>query len=80
VENACLIGMGAIILDGAVIGAESIVGAGALVTQGKVFAPRSLILGAPAKVVRTLADDEIARLYASADLYVALKNEYLRCK
>ncbi|MDR1910876.1 MAG: gamma carbonic anhydrase family protein [Helicobacteraceae bacterium] len=77
VDNACLIGMGAIVLDGAKIGAESIVGAGALVTQGKIFPPRSLILGAPAKAVRTLNDDEVSELYASAKRYVALKNEYL---
>ncbi|MDR1452186.1 MAG: gamma carbonic anhydrase family protein [Helicobacteraceae bacterium] len=77
VENACLIGMGAIILDGAVIGAESIIGAGALVTQGKVFPPRSLILGSPAKVVRSLNDGEIAELYASASRYTELKDKYL---
>jgi carbonic anhydrase/acetyltransferase-like protein (isoleucine patch superfamily) len=76
IANACLIGMGAIILDGAKIGAESIVGAGALVTQGKVFPPRSLILGSPAKVVRSLNDSEVAELYASADRYVSFKNLY----
>lgn len=77
IENACLIGMGAIILDGAVIGAESIVGAGALVTQNRVFPPRSLILGSPAKVARTLSDGEVKELYASASRYVALKSSYL---
>ncbi|MDR2152059.1 MAG: gamma carbonic anhydrase family protein, partial [Helicobacteraceae bacterium] len=60
VESACLIGMGAVVLDGAVIGAESIVGAHALVTRSKVFAPRSLIIGSPAKAVRSLNDDEVA--------------------
>jgi carbonic anhydrase/acetyltransferase-like protein (isoleucine patch superfamily) len=78
IEDACLIGMSATILDGAVIGRESIVGAGALVTGGKVFPPRSLILGSPAKVVRTLTDDEVAELYASAKRYVGFKNHYLR--
>lgn len=77
IENACLIGMGAVILDDAVIGSESIVGAGSLVTKGKVFPPRSLILGSPAKVVRTLNDKEIASLYASSKTYVNLKNDYL---
>lgn len=77
IEDACLIGMSATILDGAVIGKESIVGAGALVTKGKIFPPRSLIMGSPAKVVRELTDEEVAELYASAKRYVAFKNEYM---
>jgi len=77
IEDACLIGMSATILDDAVIGKESIVGAGALVTKGKVFPPRSLIIGSPAKVVRELTDDEVAELYASAKRYVAFKEDYL---
>ena len=76
IEDACLIGMSATILDGAVIGKESIVGAGALVTKGKKFPPRSLILGSPAKVVRELTDDEVSELYASAKRYVKFKNSY----
>jgi len=77
IEDACLIGMSATILDGAVIGKESIVGADALVTKGKVFPPRSLIMGSPAKVVRELTDEEVKELYASAARYVSFKNEYL---
>ena len=76
IEDACLIGMSATILDGAVIGRESIVGAGALVTKNKVFPPRSLIMGSPAKVVRELSDEEVAGLYASAKRYVAFKEDY----
>ncbi|RLA69047.1 MAG: gamma carbonic anhydrase family protein [Epsilonproteobacteria bacterium] len=76
IENACLIGMSATILDGAVIGKESIVGASALVTKNKVFPPRSLIVGSPAKVVRTLNDEEVAELYASAKRYVTFKEDY----
>ncbi len=76
IEDACLIGMSATILDDAVIGRESIVGAGALVTKGKVFPPRSLILGSPAKVVRTLTDEEVAELYASAKRYVTFADGY----
>lgn len=76
IENACLIGMSATILDGAVIGKESIVGAGALVTKNKVFPPRSLIMGSPAKVVRELYDAEIQELYASARRYVEFKKDY----
>ncbi len=76
IEDACLIGMGATILDGAVIGKESIVGATALVTKNKVFPPRSLILGNPAKVVRELSDEEVASLYHSAQNYVKFKGLY----
>ena len=76
IENACLIGMSATILDGAVIGKESIVGAGSLVTKNKVFPPRSLIMGSPAKVVRALREEEVAELYASAERYVAFKEDY----
>ncbi len=77
IEDACLIGMSATILDGAVIGKESIVGAGSLVTKNKRFPPRSLIMGSPAKVVRELTDAEVAELYASAKRYVEFKNNYL---
>jgi len=76
IEDACLIGMSATILDGAVIGKESIVGAGSLVTKNKHFPPRSLIMGSPAKVVRTLTDGEVAELYASAERYVGFKDTY----
>ena len=77
IEDACLIGMSATILDGAVIGKESIVGAGSLVTKNKVFPPRSLIMGSPAKVVRELTDEEIKELYESAKRYVKFKNDYI---
>jgi carbonic anhydrase/acetyltransferase-like protein (isoleucine patch superfamily) len=68
--------MSATILDGAVIGKESIVGAGSLVTKNKKFPPRSLIKGSPAKVVRELSNAEVEELYASAKRYVDFKNEY----
>ena len=77
IEDACLIGMSATILDGAVIGKESIVGAGSLVTKNKVFPPRSLIMGSPAKVVRELTDEEVKELYESAKRYVKFKNDYI---
>lgn len=76
IEDACLIGMSATILDDAVIGKESIVGAGALVTKGKKFPPRSLIIGSPAKVVRELSEDEVKELYASAKRYVGFMKGY----
>lgn len=70
VGDECLIGMGAVILDGAVIGKQSIVGAKALVTQGAKIPPGSLVLGAPAKVVRALSREERAGLKAWAVKYV----------
>ncbi|WP_416233083.1 gamma carbonic anhydrase family protein, partial [Castellaniella sp.] len=55
---------------------HSLVGAGALVTEGKVFPERSLILGAPAKAVRTLSDEEVAALQRSAKDYAARAAHY----
>jgi carbonic anhydrase/acetyltransferase-like protein (isoleucine patch superfamily) len=76
IENGCLIGMGATILDGAVIGEGSIVGANSLVTSNKVFPPHSLIMGTPAKVVKTLDKDRVESLLEHAQRYVRFKNEY----
>lgn len=76
IKKASLIGMSATILDGAVIGEESIVGAGSLVTKNKIFPPRSLIMGSPAKVVRELSDEEVQELYNSAKRYVEFKKDY----
>lgn len=70
VEDGCLVGMGAVVLNGAVIGAGSLVGAGALVTEGKRFPPRSLVVGSPARPLRSLDDDAVARLLESAASYV----------
>lgn len=70
VEDECLIGMGATILDGAVIGAQSIIGANALVTQGTVVPPGSMVLGSPAKVVRPLTPEQRGSLRAWAQKYV----------
>jgi len=78
IRDECLIGMGAIILNRAVIGSQSIVGAGALVTEGKVFPPRSLILGNPAKVVRSLSDEEVLDIGATAVRYVKVAEEAAR--
>lgn len=76
VQNNCLIGMSATILDGAVIGEGSIVGANSLVTQGKKFPPRSLIMGSPAKVVKALDKDDVDGLIKHAEHYVDYKNDY----
>ncbi|WP_309662008.1 gamma carbonic anhydrase family protein [Sphingomonas sp.] len=69
IADDCLIGMGARILNGAVLGTECLVGAGALITEGKTFEPGSLIVGAPARVVRPLTDDEKAAIRVSASHY-----------
>lgn len=71
VEDEVLVGMGATILDGAVIGAQSIVGAHALVTQGFHAPPGTLVLGTPARVVRSLTAAERARLKHWAEKYAA---------
>jgi carbonic anhydrase/acetyltransferase-like protein (isoleucine patch superfamily) len=71
VGDEVLIGMGAVILDGAVIGKQSLIGAKALVTQGIKIPPGSLVLGAPAKVVRKLTPKERAGLKWWAEKYVA---------
>jgi carbonic anhydrase/acetyltransferase-like protein (isoleucine patch superfamily) len=70
IGDECLVGMGAVILDGAVIGKQSIIGAKALVTQGVKIPPGSLVLGAPAKVVRKLTMKERAGLKWWAQKYV----------
>jgi carbonic anhydrase/acetyltransferase-like protein (isoleucine patch superfamily) len=69
VADRCLIGMGAIILNGAEIGQESIVGAGALVTEGKKIPARSLVLGNPARIVRVVKDSEIEKIKETAQHY-----------
>lgn len=71
-----LIGMGAIVLNGARIGNNCLVGAGALVTEGKEFPDNSLIVGSPAKVVRTLDDAAADRLRKSAADYVANQKRF----
>jgi gamma-carbonic anhydrase len=70
VGDESLVGMGAVILDGAVIGRQSIIGAKALVTQGMQIPPGSLVLGAPARIVRALTKEERAGLKGWAEKYV----------
>lgn len=70
VEDGCIVGIGAILLNGAHIGANSIVAAGALVGEGKRFPPNSMLMGIPAKLVRTLTDEEAARVARGAQHYV----------
>jgi carbonic anhydrase/acetyltransferase-like protein (isoleucine patch superfamily) len=70
IGDGSLVGIQAVILNGAKIGKNCLVGAGALVTEGKEFPDNSLIIGSPAKVARTLREEEIARLRSIADNYV----------
>jgi carbonic anhydrase/acetyltransferase-like protein (isoleucine patch superfamily) len=77
IEDYCLIGMSATVMDGVIVGKYSIVAAGALVTPGKVIEPYSLWAGVPAKFVRKLTEEEIAWLEKSAENYVKYKNSYL---
>ena len=76
IGNNCIIGMGAIILDGAVIPPNSIVGAGSLVPPRKTYAEGSLILGSPARFARRLSEDEIVHLPKHAADYVAFWRAY----
>lgn len=71
VGDNSLVGIGAVVLNGARIGRNCIVGAGSVVTEGKEFPDNSLIIGSPAKVVRTLDDAAARKLAASAEGYVA---------
>jgi carbonic anhydrase/acetyltransferase-like protein (isoleucine patch superfamily) len=76
VGDGSLIGIQAVVLNGAKIGRNCVVGAGALVTEGKEFPDGSMILGAPAKVARALTPEQIAGLSASAAHYVRNGRRY----
>ena len=76
VESRCLIGIGAILMDGVRVGNNSLVGAGSLVTPGTQVPPRSLVLGSPAKVKRGLTDEELDLLDRSWRNYTELKKHY----
>jgi len=78
VRSGALIGMGAIIMDGAEVGAEAMVGAGALVTPGTVIPPAMLAVGSPAKAVRALRPDELAKMRMSAPHYFEIAAAYRR--
>ena len=70
VGDESLIGIGAIVLNGAKIGKNCLVGAGSLVTEGKEFPDGSMIMGSPAKVVRSLSPEQMAGLRQSAQHYI----------
>jgi len=77
IENLCLIGMGAILLNGARVGAGSIVAAGTLLTENMKVPPKSLVMGSPGKVRRLLTQAEMADIQLYADRYVGYRLDYM---
>jgi carbonic anhydrase/acetyltransferase-like protein (isoleucine patch superfamily) len=69
--------MGATLLNGSVVGEESIIAAGALVPEGKVIPPRSLVMGSPGKVIREVTPERIESTLHFAEKYARLAGEYL---
>lgn len=74
IGRGSLVGMGAIIMDRCQVGEHSLIGAGTLLTEGTVIPPRSLVIGRPGKVKRTLTDEEVKGLEESADHYLLYKS------
>jgi carbonic anhydrase/acetyltransferase-like protein (isoleucine patch superfamily) len=77
IEDQCLIGMGAILLNGVRLGTGSIVAAGTLLPEGTEVPPRSLVMGSPGKVKRELIDSDIAGIQMLADRYVGYRLDYM---
>src|SRR5947199_7813342 len=77
IEDQCLIGMGAILLNGSHVGAGSIVAAGTLLVEGQKVPPRSLVMGSPGKVKRLLTQAEVADIQLYADRYVGYRLDYM---
>jgi gamma-carbonic anhydrase len=78
IHDRCLIGMGAIVLDGAEIPADTMLGAGSLIAPGKTFPSGMLVLGSPARPIRPLTETELATLLRSSQGYADLAREYRR--
>lgn len=78
VGDGALVGIAAVVLDGAEVGEEALVAAGALVPPGAKVPPRHLVMGAPARVVRPLRDDELRRQRERALEYVETARGYAR--
>ena len=76
IHDRVLVGMGAIILNGALVGEDCIVAAGTLVTEGMVVPPRSMVMGSPGKVRRALTDSEVARILEFSGNYVRYRLDY----
>lgn len=78
IQDGALIGIGAIVLNGAIIGEGSLIGAGALVTEGTNIPPHSLVMGSPARVVKTLSEEHRNRMKQGALHYIHEGEKYLR--
>jgi carbonic anhydrase/acetyltransferase-like protein (isoleucine patch superfamily) len=78
IGDRVLVGMGAIVLNGASVGADSIVAAGTLVTEGAMIPPRSLVMGSPGKVKRALTDVEVREILEYAQNYVRYRLDYMQ--
>src|SRR3989442_3127573 len=77
IEDECLIGIGAIVLNGARVGMGSIIAAGALVTEGMIVPPGSVVMGTPGKVKRAASEQDRARIRKHADSYIMYRQIYL---
>jgi len=80
IDDQCLIGMGAILLNGAHVGTGSVVAAGSLLVENMKVPPRSLVMGSPAKVKRLLLDAEVADILTYAERYVGYRLDYMPAK
>ncbi len=78
VEDGSLIGMGSVLLNGSVIGKDSLVAAGTLITQGTIIPPRSLVIGSPGKVVRTLSEEQLPVRGEMYKNYMGMASNYRR--
>ncbi|WP_347356296.1 gamma carbonic anhydrase family protein [Bdellovibrio sp.] len=76
IGRGTLVGMGSIVMDGCKVGAHCLIGAGTLLVEGTEIPPRSLVVGRPGKVKRSLTDEEVALLEKSADNYLLYKSWY----
>jgi carbonic anhydrase/acetyltransferase-like protein (isoleucine patch superfamily) len=77
IGNRCLIGIQSVLMNKVTIGDQSLVGAGTIVPEGKSFPPRSLLLGMPAKIVRTITDEDLEMMRFNADDYIIRRGRYL---
>ncbi len=76
IGDGSLIGIQAVIMNGVVLGEDCLVGAAALLPEGKVFGDRKLIFGSPAKVIRELSDDAVAKMHRAAAGYIRRQEMY----
>lgn len=76
IGDGCLIGIQAVIMNGVVLGKDCLVGAASLLPEGKIFGDRKLIYGSPAKIIRELSDDDVAKMHRAAAGYIRRQEMY----